>query len=151
MGRAQRITNALKAHDYKLYCDKNKEGTLCVYRKSLKFDAYQIDDKVVIDVRPSPHFIFALTDNWKTNGVPQDWGIEPIMTRIREIDGWNRDVAGELIKQYEKDERAADREVDNNIEAFVKDYRRTFAKATDHINTANMTKIDKRRLKDGNH
>ncbi len=149
--RMEQITAALKSHDYKLYCGENKEGTLCVFRKSYTCEVYQIGDNILNYLRPAPHFIFAITDNWKANGIPRDWGIDPIMTRILSIDSWNRDVAGELVKQYEKDDASKDRDVDNNIEAFAKDYRRTFAKETNHINTANMKKIDKRRLKDGNH
>jgi hypothetical protein len=150
VGRVDRITNALRAHDDKLYCAKSKEGTLCVYRRSYRLEPYQIGDNVLVDLRPAPFFIFALTDTWKLNGLPREWGIDPIMHRIREIDGWSRNVAQDLIKGYEKDAESKDRDIDNQNEAFLKDFRKQFAKTTDGINTASMKKIDKRR-KDGNH
>lgn len=121
-----------------------------MYRKGYRLEPYQIGDNVLVDVRSTPHFIFALTDSWKLNGIPCDYGIDPILERIKSIDSWNRLVAEDLIAGYRKDDEAKDREVDNQNEAFLKDFRREFAKATDGINTASMKKIDKRRLKDGN-
>ena len=153
MGRESRITKEVQKHDPKLYCAKNAEGTLCVYRRGVRFEAYEFDGDVMIYTRPAPHFVFALTDNWKTNGRSVEWGLEPIQARLKAIDLWNRPtLADELIESYEQDEKSAERDLDNSIEAFLKDYRREFARTFNDVNTSTMNKkLDKRRLKDGNH
>lgn len=149
MGRVERITEAIKSHDRLLYCDESREGKLCIYRKSTRLEAYRLDDDSVLQfARPAPHFIFALTHNWKMDGRNVDWGIEPIMARLRAIDLWNRDLAEEFIQQEEKEIESSERERKNTTEAFLKDFRRQFAKTFDGVNTANMAKKDSRRLGD---
>jgi hypothetical protein len=149
VGRAERITEAIKSHDGLLYCDENKEGKLCVYRKSTRFETYRLDDDSILRfARPTPHFIFALTHDWKAAGNPADWGIEPILARLKAIDLWNRDLAEEIIQQEERNIEASARDRKNNTESFLLEFRKQFAKTFDGVNTANMTKKDSRRLGD---
>lgn len=150
MGRAERITEMLKLHDSMLYCERNKEGKLCVYRKGTRWEHYQIGDIEYAFARPAPHFIFAITDNWKTTGVPVEWGLLPILNRIKAIDLWNRDLAEEVIQQTEKQNESAQRDLANSTESFLKDFRRQFARATNDINTSNLDKKrDLRRIRNG--
>ncbi len=153
MGRESRITSEIQKHDSKLYCAKNTEGTLCVYRSGVRFEAYDFGGELMIYTRPTPHFVFALTDTWKTNGKPVDWGLEPIAARLKAIDLWNRpSLVDELIESYEQDEKAVERELDNSIESFLLDFRKQFARTFDDVNTGSMNKKrDKRSLKNGNH
>jgi hypothetical protein len=51
----------------------------------------------------------------------------------------------EVITHNEKVDQSKDRARLNNIEAFLKDWRRQFAKSTDSINTANLQKLDRRK------
>lgn len=150
MGRAERVTRTIKQHDRLLYCERGREGKLCVYRKSERVESYRLDDKSVLHfVRPAPHFIFALTHNWHLSGRDVDWGIEPIMARLKAIDLWNRDLAEEIIQDEEKRLDGLARDRKNTVESFLLDYRRQFAKAFDGVNTANMDKKkDSRRLGD---
>lgn len=149
MGRAERITRAIKSHDRLLYCDENKEGKLCVYRKSTRYEAYRLDDDSILQfARPTPHFIFAITHDWRASGNPVDWGILPIMARLRAIDLWNRDLAEEIIQQEERNIEASARDRRNNTESFLLEFRKQFAKTFDGVNTANMSKKDSRRLGD---
>lgn len=146
MGRAERITKAIKLHDSKLYCERGEEGKLCVYRKGQIVESYRYDDESVLHfVRPAPYFVFALTDNWKITGRAVDWGIEPIMARLTALDLWNRDVAGEIIQQELKERASLERERQNTVESFLLDFRRQFAKTFDGVNTSTLSKKDSRR------
>lgn len=141
MGRAEAITREISKYDTKLYCDKNVEGTLCVYRKSQRVEAYILDDGSSFSyVRPAPFLIFALTDNWKVTGLPCDWGVEPILQRLRDNDLHKRDLASEIEKNEERIKKENDRDLDNYTEAFLKENRREFAKAANDIRVANMDK-----------
>lgn len=141
MGRAQVITREISKYDSKLYCDKSTEGTLCIYRKSQRIESYILDDGSCFSyVRPAPFLIFALTDNWKVTGKPCDWGVEPILKRLRENDLHKRDLVSEIEKNEELIKKENDRDLDNYTEAFLKDNRREFAKASNDIRVANMDK-----------
>lgn len=149
MGRAERITREIQSHDRLLYCERNEAGRLCVYRKSTRYETYHLsDDATLVWARPTPYFVFALTHNWKIDGRPVDWGLCPIMARLKAIDLWNRDLAEEIIQDEEKRIESMARDRRNTTEAFLLDFRRQFAKAFDGVNTANMAKKDKRYLGD---
>lgn len=149
MGRAERITKAIKRHDRLLYCEERGEGKLCVFRESSRVESYRLDDESVLHfVRPAPFFIFALTDDWSMNGRPVEWGELPIMNRLRAMDLWNRDLASDIIDQETKHRKSIERERQNTIESFLLDYRRKFAKTFDDVNTSTMTKKDPRSLGD---
>lgn len=145
MGRADDITKAIKSHDRELYCEKNREGKLCVYRKGSRIESYDVNGHVIDFVRPAPNFVFALTDNWRTTGIPVEWGIVPILERLKAIDLWNRDLAGECIQSTIKEIESRDRARKNSTESFLMEFRRQFARATNEINTANLAKLDSRR------
>lgn len=148
MGRSERITSEIQAHDYKLFC-KNMEGKLCIYREGTRVERYDLDDDVVLNfVRPAPSFVMALTHNWKIEGRPVDWGLEPIKARLKAIDLWNRDMAEEIIQQEEKAEKSREREVRTNMEGFLSDFHGKFKETFKDVNTSNVGKRDLRRFKD---
>lgn len=144
MGREEAITRYLRKHDPLLYCEC-REGKLCVLRKSTRVESYDVDGTTIHFVVPSPFFIMALTSDWKLKSEPRDWGSLPILQRLKEIDCWNRDLAGESIKDVEKDSYRAQRHLSNETEAFVKDFRGAFKKSTSDILTHSLPKKDKRR------
>lgn len=149
MGREERITRELQSYDRELYCGKNMEGKLCVFRKGKRDEVYHLDDDVILVYsRPAPHFCFALTHNWRPQGTSVDWGLEPIMKHVRECDLWKRDIVTDLEKQEDEyiAELARNRQTTN--EAFFSDFRSQFAKTFSDINTANMEKIDLRKKKE---
>lgn len=148
MGRAEQITREIRFHDRLLYCEKNKEGTLCIFRKGFRLENYDFDGKRLSFVRPTPHLVMALTHNWKVTGQSVDWGTLPIIERLNSIDLHNRNLADELLAKYEKRNHQKQREFSSKNEDFLKEFRKPFAKATSDINTSCMAKIDKRRLKE---
>ena len=145
----RRITKELKKRDAKLYVHKNYKGVLQVMRESYAHHPYLLDDCVVYALVPTPHFIFALTDNWTASGKACEWGVEPVLKRLTEIDTWNDHsfVNKDLEKHNKKVDESKAREVNNKIESAVYESHRVFKKTFADINTANMAKIDKRRKK----
>lgn len=141
MSRAVTLTRHLKQYDRDLFA-------------SLEVHP-ELSDKVIYVCRHNaarphePYFIFALTDDWTAKGKPRDWGIEVVMNRIRAIDLWkNETVVDRLMKDYTKQAESDDRAMRNSMESFLYEFRRDFAKATNHINTANLGKLDNRRIKE---
>jgi hypothetical protein len=149
MGRAERITREVQTYDRELYCDKNMEGMLCIYRKGRRYESYQLEDGSVLTyARPSPHFVFALSDTWRATGKPVEWGVVPILNRLKALDLWNRDLVGELEAAYDKDEESNARKRRNDTESFLLDFRSQFKKTFNDTRVANMDmKKDKRRIK----
>jgi hypothetical protein len=149
VGRARLISNMIYGHDNKLFCEKNREGKLCIYRKGHRVEYYELEGDHVGFVRPAPHFILALTHNWLESGYSVEWGLLPIMARLRAMDLWSRDIATESMKETEKANLSKERDLSNKNESFLKEFRRPFAKAFEGVNTANMDKTkDSRRKQD---
>lgn len=140
MGRAEQVTEYIRKYDDKLFCAKNAEGKLCVYRKDQVVDWYEYEERALGFVRPAPYLVFALTDDWTVCGRPVDRGLLPIYLRLRQIDLWNRDLVKDSIDSIERDKASRDRAVDNHIESFLKDNRREFARRTNDINTSILDK-----------
>lgn len=139
MGRAQSITSKVRSHDYKLYCRKNREGKLCVYRQGSSVERYDLEGgESLFCVRSTPHLVFAITHNWKESGYSVDWGIEPIMARIRAHDLWSRDLAQEVVDQETEFSKSKAREAKNMMENMAKDAQPFFKEAFKDINTSNM-------------
>lgn len=99
-----------------------------------------------------PHFIFALTEDWTHKSAPREWGIEVVLNRLKAMDLWkNETVIDRLMKESIAKEASDKRAQRNSIESFLYDFRREFAKGTNHINTSNLAKIDARRQGDLRH
>ncbi len=147
MGRIERITKELQKHDSFLYADWFRDECIGIYRRSKIYSEPQLlsEGSWIRMARPNPHFVFALTNNWTTTGYRVEWGLEPIMARIKAMDLWNRDLASELVESYRKDEESTERDGRNNMESFLYEFRDQFAKTFKDVNTSNLKKTDKRR------
>lgn len=149
MNRAMRITREIQKHDNRLYADYLM-GQLCVFRKTTRYEEYDVDGQSLIYARPDKYLIFAITDNWQMSGRPVDWGLLPIRARLNAMDMQQReDFMKELEDSYEKDAKSMDRKLDTSLEGFLYESRDKFKSDFKDINTANLAKIDKRRIRDG--
>lgn len=84
----------------------------------------------------------SLTDTWKANGTPRNWGIDVVLNRVKANDLWNNpDFMNDFVKQNEAIEASKDRAFKNDVEAFLYDFRSEFHKATSDINTASLDKV----------
>jgi len=82
-------------------------------------------------------YVFSLTDTWTINGEPRDWGIDPVLNRLRAHDlAHNPDLFKQLEQSQEKREKSKRRDFSNSVESFMYDFRDQFAKATNEINTS---------------
>lgn len=91
--RAMRLTAIVKAVDKALYAKRNGE-MLQIWRKSHGVDPSH--GKTV------DNFVLALTDSWTISGKSVDWGIEPLMKKLREMDAWTRvTLYEEFVKERE--------------------------------------------------
>lgn len=140
MGRAEDITSFIKRYDAKLYCEKNGEGKLCIFRMGESLESYDVDGTTYHFVRPTPYLVFALTDDWSLSGAPADWGSLPILAKLKRSDLWQRDIMRASLESGEKAKASRDREADNHIESYLSDNRREFARITNDINTSTLNK-----------
>jgi len=146
----RRITKAIKKHDPSLFCDENHEGKLCIYRKSSTYDLFDFDGTKLFVTRPFRQYVCALTDNWNELGRPVDWGIEPIVCRLKAIDlASNPRLFEDLIQGYEKAKESEERDFKNNVESFLLDFRKQFARTFNNVNISTLEKTDRRRFQDG--
>lgn len=150
MSRVSILNNHLRDYDDKLYCRVGSTGAIDVMRRAYKFDIFTWNGGTYRHLRPISNFIFSLTDDWKPTGRAVDWGIDPLINRLKAMDLWNNPrFAEDLIQSYEKKEKAKDRDFKNSVESFFYDFRRQFARTFDDVNTSTLAKIDRRRLHDG--
>lgn len=146
--RLRRITSAIQDHDRELFA-KEQHGRIDILRKGYKYEAYELDEDTVLQaLKRNDYLVMSLTDTWNALGNPVDWGLEPIVARLRAMDLWRRDIAEEQIRLHEKDAMSQDRDMDNNIEAYLKENRRAIAKHWGDINTSTLDKRSDRRFKD---
>lgn len=149
--RLREINRELKSYDRDLYADRIQSGMVQIYRKSVRWESFKYDNFTFHYAKKNPQFILALTDNWLLTGKPAEWGLEPLIQRMKEMDQWRDDGQyARLVKERERQEEDKERSKRNNIRAIASDLRKDFAKATNEINTSTLEKIDKRRFKNGN-
>lgn len=143
--KVSRLTQELRKYDSKLYAHRASNGMVQVFRKGERVGDCDFDIESGPSGRPS-YLLFALTENWTLQSVPKDWGIEPVMLHLREMDGWGSALTLEDIrKQREANELNRKRATRNENRARAMDVRRDFAKAVNDINTSTLEKVDPRR------
>lgn len=137
MDRVKSISRAVKAYDSELFAVMHKPPRVDVYRQNR-------------DKLSPPHFIFSLTEDWTTKTRPIEWGIEPVIARLRAMDLWQSGVTLDaLIQEDEKKEESKKRAMRHNVESFLYDFRGQFAKATDGVNTALIKNTYRKETKHG--
>jgi len=147
--RARRLTHFLKTHDPELYA-RDDGQSIKVYRRCKEFRLESLGyETPVLNLVRNDHLVMSLTDTWGVKGKRVDWGIEPVMARIKALDLWNsNNLADQFFKEEEEHEKQKAKDFSNNVESFLYDFRSQFKKATSDINTSNLNKFDKRKLGD---
>lgn len=148
--RTRTLNKHLRAYDRDLYAERFESGVIHIFRKVTTWVHFELNGTKFGYAKTTPLFIIALTDNWLLTGNPVQWGIEPLMSKIRDMDNWREDSTyTNIVKEREQLQRNQERSARNNVRALAADMRRDFARATNDINTSTLKKIEKRRLKDG--
>lgn len=148
VNRIRALNRELKFFDQKLYAVKTEQGLVQIYRKGIRWESFDTGFGVLFYSRSDPHYILSLTDDWSLHGEPVDWGIEPLLARLREIDEHNQDVLGRIHEENRKKEELRKRAYSNERKAMAYDLRRDFARAVNDVNTSTLEKVDLRRKKD---
>lgn len=144
-----RVEQTLKLHDPKLFLSRNGFGEPQIMRHGVKAVAYDIDGTTVLNYEKAPHYIMSLTADWTSRTAPVEWGLEAITRKLQEIDSWNSDsLVNKMFEHNEKVDQSKKRALQNETEAFVKDWRRDFAKHTSDLLTHSVGKKDSRRKKE---
>ncbi len=127
------IDRAVRRYDAYLFANLEADGAIHIYRKA----PFSVS---------LPHHVFTLTDTWTIHGKPVEWGIEPVLARLKAMDLWKEETEVDRIEtNLKKQDETKERDFKNNVESFLKDFRRQFARSTDGINTGSLAKIDNRR------
>lgn len=137
-----RLNSMLYAYDRELYAKQGYDGKVIVYRKAKTWESYVLDDGMALTyAKDSDHYIFALTDNWSMSGKVRHWGLEPVLSHLKEIDPWrDSSVCERVIEQHEKKLKERERSSKNKHEDLAHEMRGDFKKAFSDINTSTMNK-----------
>lgn len=148
--RVRRLSDLVQGYDRDLYAFRASNGMLQIHRKANRLEASDYNQEEPQLAHLNPQFILALTDTWTLDGQPVEWGLEPLMCKLKEMDSWRSDT--EIKGLRRKRERAKEIQANskrNESRAMAADLRRDFAKATNEINTSTLEKVDSRRKADG--
>lgn len=149
---AKEITRSIRRYDREIFCAQSPAADmLCVYRRTKRYVVVcEEPDFRVLNLAAGREFVLALTDTWTRKGERRDWGIDIILEKLRSMDiQANERLIEEFERAEERSKASQERHFDNELEAWAKDSRREFAKATDGILTHSLSKNEtKRRRKD---
>lgn len=137
--RVKLLNRRVKEYDGDLFLRRDGGGKLHLYRKKPIVFWHSYRGQRLGAVVIKEQYIMSLTDNWKQDGVGVDWGTEPLLRRIREIDGHQNDLDyDEFCRRRENAERDRVRIRRNENRALAADARRDFAKATNDLRMGGM-------------
>lgn len=143
--REIRIEQSIRAHDDLLFLNKNYKGELQIMRKSYRMVPHDLDGKTILVQTPTPHYIMSLTEDWTSKTSPVDWGLEPILRRLKEIDDWGADSSFDrMMKENEHRDNLKKKAFASKTEDVVKEWRKDFKKHTSDILTHSVDKKDPR-------
>lgn len=149
MYRLERITKEVKKYDRHLYCALDHRKRPTIYRKSFRCVSFMYNDCVITHQIPDDYNVMTLTHDWSQGGQVVDWGLEPIMQRLRAIDCWQSDSEiNQFEKLNEEYEAKKNRHLTSKTEDIAREMAPVFKKTFSDVNTASMAKLDNRRNRD---
>lgn len=149
--REQKINREVQRFDPDLFLEVNYKGIPQVLRKKYALKVYDVDGQALLVSERADQYIFALTDNWRPTGEVVEWGVIPIIQKLISIDTWKEDSESARLETHnEKVDKSIERDFANKTEDFAYEWRDSFKETFKDINTSNLKKLDKRRIKDGN-
>lgn len=157
--QARAYTRAVKRYDRDLYCDKNRMGVLCIFRRVKRYiPVVEAKDFKLLNLAEDKQLVFSLTDTWTAQGKPRAWGVDIVLDRLREIDLQARErLIEEMDAANERVDQSLERDRRNKFEAFASDFRHIVKKETDDILIHSLSKdepnkrLRDRRIKNGNY
>lgn len=147
--RERRIEETIQYHDRELFLNKNYLGELQVMRRAFTMIPHDFDGHTVYVKTPTPHYIMSLTEDWTGKTRPVDWGLDPIVRRLKEIDDWGSESAFDrMLKDNDRRDAIKKNAFNSLTEDVAREWRKEFKKHTDDILTHSVNKIDSRRKGD---
>lgn len=132
--RVNRLNKELRSYDRDLYIERDSFGAMHLYRKARRYKVFEYEGCPYAASYDQKQFIMSLTSDWQPGSKPVNWGIEPLMRRINEIDSWRDDTGlDEFQKRRELGEKWKKESHKQELRATAADMRKDFAKATNDI------------------
>lgn len=138
-GRVRYLNKHLKKYDSKLFCARAGDK-IDVYRNVYRQDVYKIGDETLIHLVEVPSHVLSLTEDWTVTGRPVDWGVEPLLQRLRKMDTWNHDSWSEAEAGAERNRALKKRRLKNKLDDIGYEVQPYFKKAADEFNFSNVSK-----------
>ena len=141
------VSRVVGGHDRDLYAERGSDGIIRVFRKGKRFIPFSVTEGAAYyTIIDSPHFVFALTHNWQSNGAPRNWGSEIVLKRLKSHDLWiNEGLFAKLDKDSEKKAESKKKDFMNSAESFMSDQYSHIKKSWGDIRVCNMDKTERRR------
>jgi hypothetical protein len=98
-----------------------------------------MEDGSVLRVKvPEKQLVFHLTHNWSPRGTPVEWGLLPIMNRLKCIDIYNNyGWFDQIMTEAEKQDEGKKRDFNNTVESFMYEFRDAVKKTTSDVVVTN--------------
>lgn len=148
--RERYLTRVVKSYSPDLFVKQTMGGILNLMRRASRMDTFEWNGVVYAYSKPVDQFIMSFTEDWQEGSKPVDWGVEPLLERIQEIDSWRDDTGYQrFCERRERNERIKKQTLRNELRARAADMRVDFAKATNDLNLSSVDMLDPRRKQDG--
>jgi hypothetical protein len=145
MKREWILTKAVKRYDKDLFVKRAENGMMFLIRNKTKLDHFEFNGVKVYYSKVEPQEILALTDTWTSRGQAVDWGIEPLMQKITEIDGHrSHEILDRINKAVLGSMEAKDKARDSEMEAKAYESRYELKKIFQDYNVSSMDQTDVR-------
>lgn len=132
--RVNTLNKHVRNYDQDLFLKRDSFGVIHLYRKKREMKFFEHDDQKYGYSCDNEQYIMSLTRDWKASNRGVDWGIEPLMRRISEIDSWRDDTGyDQFCKHRELHETYKKQSLKNELRARASDIRSDFARATNDV------------------
>ena len=144
--REQRLNQIVKQYDPYLFIMRGSDEKLYLHRNVVRWDSYDVDGSVLHCSRLDPVMIMALTDTWTPQGKSVDWGIEPLLMRLKEIDSHrSHEIIDRINMAQELREESAQRKLANNTDSFAREIRTAVKQDFKDYNVSSIANNNRRK------
>lgn len=141
MGFAERMTKEIKKYDKDLILLRDDHGRLSLWREVNQVEYFDLDGISFGYSYPKKQLVFHMTNNFSASGKPVEWGLVPVLNRLRAMDLKSRpEWFEEFMNLEEKEAKSKERDFENTVESFMYEFRDSVKKTFSDTNTSLMNK-----------
>lgn len=152
--RVSTVSALVRKYEQGLFAVRDGGGTIHILRRKWVLQGFNFQGQDYAYSVPSSDHVVSLTEDWKRDSKPVEWGLEPIWQKLSAMDSWNQTrFLDEMYELRERNEKLRDRARRGKFYDLAKDTRKDFAREFDfNLGSANMRDPikEKRRDKYGN-